>query len=79
MGGKVIQAVVLTGYELPFFDIVPKQKLIQSIQLKHPNLAQWWQNEFKFPLEYLTSGELGHFKKPKSLDEITNRLIEAGL
>lgn len=44
-----------------------------------PVLAQWWQNEFHFPLEYLTSGELGHFKKPKSLDEIRNRLIEAGL
>ena len=46
---------------------------------KHPDLAQWWHNEFHFPLEYLTSGELGHFKKPKSLDEIRNRLIEAGL
>lgn len=79
MGGKVIQAVVLTGYQLPFFDIVPTQKMIQLIQLKHPDLAQWWQNEFHFPLEYLTSGELGHFKKPKSLDEIRNRLIEAGL
>ena len=46
---------------------------------KHPKLSQWWQHEFGFPVEYLTQGELGHFKKPNSLDEIRSRLIEAGL
>ncbi|MEF9957996.1 MAG: phosphoribosyltransferase [Acinetobacter sp.] len=75
-GGKVILGMTLTGYN--DLDLVPLQKTLDSINRKHPELAQWWQHEFGFPLEYLTQGELGHFKKPNSLDTIRDRLIEAG-
>lgn len=75
-GGKVILAMTLTGYNN--LDLVPLQTTLDFIKRKHPLLEQWWQHEFGFPLEYLTQGELGHFKKPNSLDEIRNRLIEAG-
>ena len=68
--------MTLTGYNN--LDLVPLQTTLDFIKRKHPLLEQWWQHEFGFPLKYLTQGELGHFKKPHSLDEIRNRLIEAG-
>ncbi|MFU8925132.1 phosphoribosyltransferase [Acinetobacter puyangensis] len=76
-GGKVILAVTLTGYS--DIDLVPLEKTLNYVRNKHPELSEWWKNEFGFPIEYLTQGELGHFKKPNSLDEIRSRLIEAGL
>lgn len=77
-GGKVILAMTLTGFSVPELDIVPNQKTLNYVLTKHPKLPEWWQHEFGFPIEYLTQGELGHFKKPDSLDEIRSRLIEAG-
>ena len=78
-GGRVILAMTITGFSVPELDIVPNQKTLNYVLTKHPKLSQWWQHEFGFPVEYLTQGELGHFKKPNSLDEIRSRLIEAGL
>ena len=75
-GGKVILGVTLTGYR--DLDLVPLDKTLSFIRNKHPELSEWWKNEFGFPVEYLTQGELGHFKKPNSLDEIRSRLIAAG-
>lgn len=77
-GGKVILASTLTGFSVPNIDLVPNQKTLNYVKNKHPELAKWWHYEFNFPIEYLTQGELGHFKKPDSLDEIRNRLIAAG-
>ena len=77
--GRVILAMTITGFSVPELDIVPNQKTLNYVLTKHPKLSQWWQHEFGFPVEYLTQGELGHFKKPNSLDEIRSRLIEAGL
>lgn len=77
-GGKVVLASTLTGFSVPEIDIVPNQKTLHYVLNKHPELAEWWQNEFNFPVQYLTQGELGHFKKPDSFDEIRNRLIAAG-
>jgi hypothetical protein len=77
-GGHVILAVTLTGYTTPEIDIVPSQKMLKSVIDKHTQLAEWWQNEFGFKIEYLTQGELGHLRTPSSLDDIRNRLIEAG-
>lgn len=76
-GGKVIQAITLTGLTTKF-DIVPKEKMLRSVLTKHPNLSEWWQYEFGFPIEYLTQGELGHLRTPSSLDEIRNRLVASG-
>lgn len=75
-GGKVILGATLTGYQ--DVDLVPLEKTLNHVRNKHPELPEWWQNEFGFPIEYLTQGELGHFKKPNSIDEIRSRLIEAG-
>lgn len=75
-GGEVILGATLTGYQ--DISLVPLEKTLHYIRNKHPELSEWWQNEFGFPIEYLTQGELGHFKKPNSLDEIRSRLIEAG-
>lgn len=77
-GGKVVLATTLTGFSVPEIDLVPLKKTLDYVMKKHPQLAEWWLYEFNFPIEYLTQGELGHFKKPASLDEIRNRLIEAG-
>lgn len=77
-GGKVILATTLTGFSVPELDLVPNQKTLNFVKNKHPELAEWWLHEFNFPIEYLTQGELGHFKKPDSLDEIRNRLIASG-
>lgn len=77
-GGKVILATTLTGFSVPELDLVPNQKTLDFVTNKHQNLAEWWLYEFNFPIEYLTQGELGHFKKPDSLDEIRNRLIASG-
>ncbi|OTG61220.1 hypothetical protein B9T36_02125 [Acinetobacter sp. ANC 4204] len=76
-GGYVQRAVTLTGLTTEF-DIVPLEKMLKSVLGKHPNLSEWWQYEFGFPIEYLTQGELGHLRTPSSLDEIRNRLITAG-
>lgn len=76
-GGKVIAGIALTGY--PDLNIVPLEKTLNYVKNKHPQLVEWWLNEFGFPLDYLTQGELGHFKKPDSFDIIRDRLIEAGL
>lgn len=75
-GGCVILATAITGYL--GLDLKPNPKTLNFVKSKHPQLADWWLYEFGFPLEYLTQGELGHFKKPDSLDTIRNRLIEAG-
>lgn len=77
-GGKVVLATTLTGFSVPEIDLVPLKKTLDYVMKKHPQLAEWWLYEFNFPIEYLTQGELGHFKKPASLDEIRNRLIAAG-
>ena len=77
-GGNVLRAVTLTGLTVPEFDIVPSEKMINSVLSKHPELPEWWQYEFGFPVEYLTQGELGHLRTPSSLDEIRNRLITSG-
>ncbi|HAS97471.1 MAG TPA: hypothetical protein DCS70_09045 [Acinetobacter nosocomialis] len=77
-GGKVVMAIAITGFHVPSIDLVPKESMINTVKTKHPTLAEWWQYEFGFPLEYLTQGELGHFKKPESIDVIRSRLIEAG-
>ncbi|WP_445344878.1 phosphoribosyltransferase [Acinetobacter bohemicus] len=77
-GGKVLKAVTLTGLTVPEFDIVPSEKMLKSVLSKHPDLSEWWQYEFGFPIEYLTQGELGHLRTPSSLDEIRNRLITSG-
>ena len=77
-GGNVLRAVTLTGLTVPEFDIVPSEKMINSVLTKHPKLPEWWQYEFGFPVEYLTQGELGHLRTPSSLDEIRNRLITSG-
>ena len=77
-GGHVIRAVTLTGLTVPEFDIVPNKKMLDSVLNKHPELPKWWQNEFGFPVEYLTQGELGHLRTPSSLGEIRNRLIASG-
>lgn len=76
-GGKVILGIALTGY--PNLNIVPLEKTLNYVKTKHPQLVEWWPNEFGFPLDQLTQGELGHFKKPDSFDIIRDRLIEAGL
>ena len=76
-GGKVILGMALTGYQN--LDIVPLEKTLNAVKIKHPQLVEWWPNEFGFPLDQLTQGELGHFKKPDSFDIIRDRLIEAGL
>lgn len=77
-GGCVILAVTLTGFTTPELDIVPSQKMLKLVIDKHTQLAEWWQNEFGFQIEYLTQGELGHLRTPSSLDDIRNRLIAAG-
>lgn len=77
-GGHVLKAVTITGLTPPEFDIRPSEKMLKSVILKHPNLSQWWQYEFGFPIEYLTQGELGHLRTPSSLDEIRDRLITSG-
>lgn len=77
-GGHVVRAVTLTGLTVPEFDIVPLEKMLRSVLSKHPELPEWWQNEFGFPIQYLTQGELGHLRTPSSLDEIRNRLITSG-
>ncbi|EOZ8645400.1 phosphoribosyltransferase [Acinetobacter baumannii] len=77
-GGKVVLACTLTGFLVPEIDLVPLEKTLDFVMRKHPQLAEWWLYEFNFPIQYLTQGELGHFKKPASIDEIRNRLIEAG-
>lgn len=76
-GGKVIHAITLTGLQTKF-DIVPTEKMLRSVLTKHPNLSEWWRDEFGFPVEYLTQGELGHLRTPSTLDEIRDRLIAAG-
>lgn len=77
-GGKVLRAVTLTGLTVPEFGIVPTEKMLTSVISKHPELPEWWQNEFGFPIEYLTQGELGHLRTPSTLDDIRDRLITAG-
>ena len=77
-GGQVILAVTLTGFSVPEFDIVPTEKMLKSVLEKHPELSEWWLNEFGFSIEFLTQGELGHLRTPSSLDDIRSRLLEAG-
>lgn len=77
-GGNVVRAITLTGLTVPEFDIVPTEKMLKLVLSKHPELPEWWQNEFGFPIQYLTQGELGHLRTPSSLDEIRNRLITSG-
>ncbi|WP_334069917.1 phosphoribosyltransferase [Acinetobacter colistiniresistens] len=77
-GGNILRAVTLTGLTVPEFDIVPTEKMLRLVTTKHPELPEWWKNEFGFPIEYLTQGELGHLRTPSTLDEIRNRLITSG-
>ncbi|MCK9549143.1 LPD38 domain-containing protein [Aquamicrobium sp.] len=74
-GGRVILASTLTGG--PQQNIVPSAAQLDAVRKKHPDLDEWWQNEFGFPLETLTASELGHLRKAVSLDAIRDRISAA--
>lgn len=77
-GGKVVLASTLTGFQDRNI-ITPTPAMLAGIRAKHPDLPKWWNDEYGFPLEHLTQGELGHLKAAPSLDAIRDRLAQGRL
>jgi hypothetical protein len=77
-GGKVVGMSVLSmNNPRLVYDISLSRPTLRQLTLRHPQLSEWWRQEFGHGLETLTEGEAGQLRAAPSFDTIRNRIAEA--
>ncbi|MCW5694947.1 MAG: phosphoribosyltransferase [Pseudolabrys sp.] len=77
-GGKVVMMSCLASNQPRLrYAISLSRPTFRQLGLRHPQLHDWWIEEFGYGTECLTEGEAGNLRVAPSFDTIRNRLAEA--
>jgi orotate phosphoribosyltransferase-like protein len=76
-GNVVLMSVLALNGVGRSYDISLSPGTLYQLRKKHPQLNEWWREEFGYGIDCLTEGEAGHLRAAPSFDTIRNRISEA--